>query len=74
MLIPYAEEIIGDHQRGFRRNSSTTDHIICIREIHKKKWENNEAVRQLIIDFKKAYDSVRSEALYNNLIEFGIPK
>jgi hypothetical protein len=25
--IPYAEEIIGDHQCGFRRNRSTTDHI-----------------------------------------------
>jgi len=27
MLIPYAEEITGDHQCGFRRNRSTTDHI-----------------------------------------------
>ena len=32
-LIPYAEEIIVDHQCGFRRNSSTTDHIFCIRQI-----------------------------------------
>jgi hypothetical protein len=31
-------------------------------------------VHQLFIDFKKAYDSVRREALYNILIEFGIPK
>ena len=30
-LIPYAEEIMGDHQCGFRRNRSTTDHIFCIR-------------------------------------------
>ena len=39
----------------------------------RKKWEYNEAVHQLFIDFKKAYDSVRREALYNILIEFGIP-
>jgi len=32
-----------------------------------------EAVHQHIIDFKKAYDSVRWEVLHNILIEFGIP-
>ena len=37
------------------------------------KWEYNEAVHQLFIDFKKANDSVRSEVLYSILIEFGIP-
>ena len=73
-LIPYAEEVIGDHQCGFRHNRSTTDHIFCIRQIFEKKWEYNEAVHQLFIDFKKAYDSVRREVLYNILIEFGIPK
>ena len=31
-------------------------------------------MHQLFIDFKKAYDSVRREVLYNILIEFGIPK
>jgi len=73
-LIPYAEEVIGDHQCGFRRNRSTTDHIFCIHQILEKKWEYNEAVHQLFIDFKKAYDSFRREVLYNILIEFGVPK
>jgi len=30
-------------------------------------------VHQLLIDWKKAYDSVRMEVLYNILIEFSIP-
>jgi hypothetical protein len=41
--------------------------------VKKKKWEYNEAVCQLFVDFKKAYDSVRREVLYNILIEFWIP-
>ena len=32
-LIPYAEEVIGDHQCGFRCNRSTANHIFCIRQI-----------------------------------------
>ena len=58
----------------YRRNRSTIDHIICIRQILEKKLEHNEAVRQLFIDFKKAYDSVWRETLYNYLIEFGNPQ
>jgi len=73
-LIPYAKEIIGNHQCGFRRNWSTIDHIFCIRQILEKKWEYNEEVDQLFIDFKKVYDSVRREVLYKILIEFGISR
>jgi hypothetical protein len=34
--------------------------------------EYNEAVHQLFLDFKKTYDSVRRQVLYNILIEFGV--
>jgi hypothetical protein len=58
-LTPYAEEIIGDRECGFRRNRSTTDHALCIHQILEKKWEYNEAVHQIFIDFKNDCDSVR---------------
>ncbi|KAJ4432787.1 hypothetical protein ANN_21426 [Periplaneta americana] len=73
-LTPYVDEIIEDHQCGFRRNRSTIDQIFCIRQIMEKKWEYKGTVHQLFIDFKKAYDSVKREVLYDILIEFGIPK
>jgi hypothetical protein len=68
-LSPYIDEIIVDHQCGFRCNSSITDQIFYILQILAKKWEYNK----LFIDFKKAYESVRREVLYNILIEFGVP-
>jgi len=49
------------------KDSAPNDSILQVLE---KKWEYNEA---LDIDFKKAYDSVRREVLYNILIEFGFP-
>ena len=41
-----------------------TDHILCICQIFEKKYDYNEAVHQLFIDFKKVNDSVRRKALY----------
>jgi hypothetical protein len=53
---------------------SITDKIFYICQILEKKFEYSSTVHQLFIDFKKAYDSVRSEALYNILTEFGMPR
>jgi hypothetical protein len=72
-LTSYAEEIVGDHQSGFRRKRPTAGHIFCIRQILEKKCEYNEGVHQLFIDFRKVHGSVRREVLYDILIEFGYP-
>jgi hypothetical protein len=40
-LTLYVNEIIGDHQCGFRRNRSTMDQIFYIRQVLEKKWEYN---------------------------------
>jgi hypothetical protein len=61
----YMDAVIGDHQCGFRRNRSTTEQIFFIRQILEKKWEYNETVHRLFIDFKKAYDSFRRGLLYS---------
>jgi hypothetical protein len=57
----YIDEIIMDHQCGFRRNRSTVDQIFCICQILGEKWKYNEAVHQLSLHFKKSYDSMKRE-------------
>jgi hypothetical protein len=44
-LSPFIDEIIGDHQCGFRRNRSATDQIFCIRQILEK---SGSTMRQYI--------------------------
>jgi hypothetical protein len=46
-LTPYADEINGDHQCGFRRNRSTTDQIFYIRQI----LEKNGSVMVLYVSY-----------------------
>jgi hypothetical protein len=73
-LIPYVNEIIGDYECGFHHNRSTTKYIFYIQQIVEKKWEYNGTVHQPFIDFKRSYDSVKREILYNILLEFDISK
>jgi hypothetical protein len=71
-LSPYADEIIGDHQCGFRSNRSTTDQIFYIQQILEKKmgvqWNSTSAVHRL----QETYVSMRREVLHSILLEFGV--
>jgi hypothetical protein len=73
--ISYKDKIIGDHQCGFPRNRLTSDQIFCTYQILEKKSEYNGIAHHLFLGFKKAYDTVMREELYNCniLIEIGIP-
>jgi len=35
-LVPYADEIVGEYQGGFRRGRSTVDHAFTMRQILKE--------------------------------------
>jgi hypothetical protein len=68
-LSPYVDNIIRDHEYSLQSDRSSTDQIFCIPQILERKWEYNETVYQLFINFKKAYVSVRREVLCNFLLE-----
>jgi hypothetical protein len=68
-LSPYSEKVLWDNQCGFLCYRSTNDYMFCSHPILLNKWEYNEAVYQLLIDFKKTYNSIRTGVLYNILNE-----
>jgi hypothetical protein len=54
-LLPAAYQIV---------SNILLSRLFCVRHIRQKR-EYNEALHQLFIDFKKAYDSLRREDFYN---------
>jgi len=58
-----------DYKYGFHGNDLSTDNIFYIRLIF-KKWKNNDAVHQLFLGFRRAYDSVMGEVLRSCVTEY----
>lgn len=70
----YASNQIGEYQAGFRRNRSTTDQIHSLRNILEKRVERDIETYILFIDFKKSYDCLVRNAIWNAMYDLGIPK
>ena len=72
-ISPFAENIIGNYQCGFRTNRSTTNQIFMLRQILEKTKELGIETHHLFIDFKSAHDTIKRDQLYNAMGEFNIP-
>lgn len=72
-ILPFAENNIGNYQSGFRKGKSTIEHIFSLRVLIEEAWEYNQEVHMLFIDFKKAYDSIHRNTLFNIMKELEIP-
>ena len=59
-LKPYLSSIIGPYQCDFRPGKSTVDQMFTLRQNLEKTHEFNIDTHHLLIDFKQAYDSIRS--------------
>jgi hypothetical protein len=70
-LIIYIHKIIGIISVGFEVRDHLLIRSFTFVRYYRKKWEYNETVHQLFVDFKNSYDSVRKKVMYN--IESGAP-
>ena len=64
--------IINDVQAGFRKKYSTVDHIFTLSSMVQKQLLNRKKLYVAFIDFRKAYDSINREKLWEVLQKRGV--
>lgn len=66
------EHTISDYQAGFRPNRSCPEQIFNLKAILKIKAIRSKPIVCTFVDFKKAYDSIDRQSLFNILEERGL--
>ena len=63
---------IVDEQNGFRKSRSTTEQIATLVNIIETRKKQKKSTVCAFIDFRKAYDLINREKLWDKLLELGI--
>ena len=71
-MNPQAEEILIEEQAGFRKKRNTREHILNSRILTEKHIETDLKLYHNFIDYKKAFDRVWHEGLWNVMRQFNI--
>ena len=66
-LTPQTESILSVEQTGFRKNRSTTEQILNCRILMEKHIAEKAPLYHIFIDFKKAFDRVWHEGLWDTM-------
>ena len=67
------DEILRDNQAGFRSSRSCTDQIATLRIIVEQTMEWNSSLYINFVDYRKAFDSIHRDTLWQLLRHYGIP-
>ena len=71
-LKPQEEKIIAEEQAGFRAGRSTTEQIVNLRILCEKYIQHQQDLYHVLINFKKAFDSVWHAALWATMKKYNI--
>ena len=72
-IEPAINNKLREEQAGFRKGRGCIDQIFALRNIIEQCIEWNVPLYMNFIDFRKAFDSVHRETLWNILKSYGIP-
>ena len=72
-LVPHVDPLLRINQNGFRRGRSTLAQILALRRIVEEIRNSNREMALVFVDFKKAFDSINRDILFEILPLYGIP-
>ena len=75
-LVAFLSEnnVLSDHQYGFRKGRNTSDALIGVIEYIYKQLNQKKHTVGISLDFSKAFDTVSHDILLRKLFEYGIRK
>ena len=73
-IAPVLDPLLRKNQNGFRKGRSTLSQILSIRRILEESRKLNKEAILCFVDFKKAFDSIDREKMFEILSLYGIPK
>ena len=72
-IFPVLSPILRRNQNGFRRGRSTIAQILALRRIIEEMKNGNNDLTIVFVDFKKAFDSINREVMFEILGLYGFP-
>ena len=72
-IVPVLDPLLRKNQNGFRRGRSTLAQILSIRRILEEMRRLNKEVTICFVDFRKAFDSISRDLMFEILPLYGIP-
>ena len=72
-IRPALDKVLRSNQNCFRQERSTTSHILALRRIVEKLSNYNKEAVIIFIDFRKAFDSINRDKMFQILEAYGVP-
>ena len=72
-IRPVIDRVLRTNQNGFRKGRSTTSHLLALRRIVEELKNHDKEAVITFIDFRKAFDSINRERMFEILRAYGIP-
>ena len=73
-LVPAVDPLLRNNQNGFRGGRSTISQILALRRIIEEMKRLYKDFTICFVDFRKAFDSINREVMFNILPLYGIPQ